>query len=309
MAETEMVAPTANNEYPDQVTLIEVGPRDGFQFESKIIPTSLKVEIISGLVAAGLKQIQVTSFVHPQRVPQMADAESLLRALPAWENVDLSGLVLNRQGLERAHRAGLRQVEISISASDTHSRKNTGMPLDEAFQRGQEMVALARKYGMYVRAGIQCAFGCVYDGAISLQRVVDMARVFIVQGADALALADTTGMADPPAIRRMVTAVHRAAGETPLILHLHDTRGLGLVNLMAALECGVTRFDTALAGMGGCPFVAGAAGNIATEDTVYLLDRLQVKTGISIKEVAACSIKLENFYGKTFAGKMVRLAR
>ncbi|MEJ2474518.1 MAG: hydroxymethylglutaryl-CoA lyase [Desulfobacterales bacterium] len=309
MAETEMVAPTANNEYPDQVTLIEVGPRDGFQFESKIIPTSLKVEIISGLVAAGLKQIQVTSFVHPQRVPQMADAESLLRALPAWENVDLSGLVLNRQGLERAHRAGLRQVEISISASDTHSRKNTGMPLDEAFQRGQEMVALARKYGMYVRAGIQCAFGCVYDGAISLQRVVDMARVFIDQGAAALALADTTGMADPPAIRRMVTAVHRAAGETPLILHLHDTRGLGLVNLMAALECGVTRFDTALAGMGGCPFVAGAAGNIATEDTVYLLDRLQVKTGISIKEVAACSIKLENFYGKTFAGKMVRLAR
>jgi hydroxymethylglutaryl-CoA lyase len=309
MAETEMVAPTANNEYPDQVTLIEVGPRDGFQFESKIIPTSLKVEIISGLVAAGLKQIQVTSFVHPQRVPQMADAESLLRALPAWENVDLSGLVLNRQGLERAHRAGLRQVEISISASDTHSRKNTGMPLDEAFQRGQEMVALARKYGMYVRAGIQCAFGCVYDGVIPLQRVVDMARVFIVQGADALALADTTGMADPPAIRRMVTAVHRAAGETPLILHLHDTRGLGLVNLMAALECGVTRFDTALAGMGGCPFVAGAAGNIATEDTVYLLDRLQVKTGISIKEVAACSIKLENFYGKTFAGKMVRLAR
>jgi len=304
-----MLAPSVKNEYPDRVTLIEVGPRDGFQFESKIIPTSLKVEIISGLVAAGLKQIQVTSFVHPQRVPQMADAESLLRALPVWENVGLSGLVLNRQGLERAHRAGLRQVEISISASDTHSRKNTGMPLDEAFQRGQEMVALARKYGMYVRAGIQCAFGCVYDGAISLQRVVDMARVFIDQGAAALALADTTGMADPPSIRRMVTAVHLAAGGTPLILHLHDTRGLGLVNLMAALECGVTRFDTALAGMGGCPFVAGAAGNIATEDTVYLLDRLQVKTGISIKDVAACSIKLENFYGKTFAGKMVRLAR
>jgi len=304
-----MVEPTANNDYPGQITLIEVGPRDGFQFESKIIPTPLKVEIITGLVAAGLKQIQVTSFVHPQRVPQMADAESLLRALPVWENVELSGLVLNRQGLERAHRAGLRQVEISISASDSHSRKNTGMPLDEAFERGQEMVALARRYGMHVRAGIQCAFGCVYEGAIPLQRVVDMARVFIDQGAAALALADTTGMADPPSIHRMVTEVKPAAGETPLILHLHDTRGLGLVNLMAALECGVTRFDTALAGMGGCPFVAGAAGNIATEDTVYLLDRLQVKTGISIKDVAACSIKLENFYGKTFAGKMVRLAR
>jgi hydroxymethylglutaryl-CoA lyase len=309
MAETEMVAPTANKKYPDQVALTEVGPRDGFQFESKVIPTPLKVDIISGLVVAGLKQIQVTSFVHPQRVPQMADAESLLRALPEWENVELSALVLNRQGLERARRAGLRQVEISISASDTHSRKNTGMPLDDALQQGQEMVTQARKYGMSVRAGIQCAFGCVYDGAVSRQRVVDIARVFVDQGAAALALADTTGMADPLSIRRLVTEVKPAAGETPLILHLHDTRGLGLVNLMAGLECGVTRFDTALAGMGGCPFVAGAAGNIATEDTVYLLDRLQVRTGISIEAVAACSLKLENFYGKRFAGKMVRLAR
>ena len=308
MAETEIVEPAVKKAYPGQITLIEVGPRDGFQFESKIIPTPLKVEIISGLVAAGLKHIQVTSFVHPQRVPQMADAESLLRALPVWQNVELSGLVLNREGLERARRASLQQVEISISASDTHSRKNTGMPFDEAFQRGQEMVAQARHYGMHVRAGIQCAFGCVYEGAIPLQRVVDITRAFVDQGAAAVALADTTGMADPLSIRRVVTEVKLAAGETPLILHLHDTRGLGLVNLMAALECGVTRFDTALAGMGGCPFVAGAAGNIATEDTVYLLDRLQVKTGISIRDVAACSIKLENFYGKTFAGKMVRLA-
>lgn len=304
-----MLGPAAKPSYPDQVTLIEVGPRDGFQFESKILPTPLKVEIISGLVAAGLKQIQVTSFVHPQRVPQMADAESLLRALPVWEDVEFSGLVLNREGLERARRTGLQQVEISVSASDPHSRRNTGLPLDEAFQRGQEMVGSARKYGLHVRAGIQCAFGCVDEGAIPPQRVVDMARAFIDQGAAALALADTTGMADPLSIRRLITEVQQATGETPLILHLHDTRGLGLVNLMAALECGVTRFDTALAGMGGCPFVAGAAGNIATEDTVHLLDRLQVETGISIRDVAACSIKLEKFYGKTFAGKMVRLAR
>lgn len=304
-----MLGPAAKPSYPDQVTLIEVGPRDGFQFESKVLPTPLKVEIISGLVAAGLKQIQVTSFVHPQRVPQMADAESLLRALPVWEDVEFSGLVLNREGLERARRTGLQQVEISVSASDPHGRRNTGLPLDEAFQRGQEMVGSARKYGLHVRAGIQCAFGCVDEGAIPPQRVVDMARAFIDQGAAALALADTTGMADPLSIRRLVTEVQQSTGETPLILHLHDTRGLGLVNLMAALECGVTRFDTALAGMGGCPFVAGAAGNIATEDTVHLLDRLQVETGISIRDVAACSIKLEKFYGKKFAGKMVRLAR
>ncbi|MFO7685356.1 MAG: hydroxymethylglutaryl-CoA lyase [Desulfobacterales bacterium] len=308
MPETEIFKQTVASPYPDEVTLIEVGPRDGFQFESKIIPTPIKVAIISALVAAGLKRIQVASFVHPRRVPQMADAEVLLQTLPAWADVVLSGLVLNRAGLERARLTRLRQVEISISASDTHSRRNTGMPLAEAFYRGPEMVRLARKYGLQVRAGIQCAFGCVYEGAIPVKRVVDMARAFVDQGAAALALADTTGMADPLSIRRMVGELEAAVAPTPVILHLHDTRGLGLVNLMAALECGITRFDTALAGMGGCPFVAGAAGNIATEDTVYLLDRLQVNTGISIKDVAACSIRLENFFGKKFAGKMHRLA-
>ncbi|MFZ0612722.1 MAG: hydroxymethylglutaryl-CoA lyase [Desulfobacterales bacterium] len=309
MTVTATAADPARTCYPAEVTLIEVGPRDGFQFEERIVPTSLKLEVIDALVAAGLKQIQVASFVHPRRVPQMADAETLLKALPVREDVLFSGLVLNRQGLERARRTALRQVEISISASDRHSRRNTGMPLEEALRQGREMIGLARKYGLRVRAGIQCAFGCVYEGAIPEKRVMDMARTFIDQGAEALALADTTGMADPLAIRRRVPEVQAAAKKIPLILHLHDTRGLGLVNLMAGLACGVTRFDTALGGMGGCPFVSGAAGNIATEDTAYLLDRLGVNTGIGIGKVAECSLKLENFYGKQFAGKMVRLAR
>ncbi len=309
MTATAAAADPAGTRYPAEVTLIEVGPRDGFQFEKRVVPTSLKLEVIGGLVAAGLRQIQVASFVHPRRVPQMADAESLLQALPVREDVLYSGLVLNRQGLERARRTAVRQVEISISASDRHSRRNTGMPLEEALREGGEMVRLARAYGLRVRAGIQCAFGGVEEGAIPEKRVVDMARTFIGQGAEALALSDTTGMADPLSIRRRVTAVQAAAKKIPLILHLHDTRGLGLVNLAAALACGVTRFDTALGGMGGCPFVSGAAGNIATEDTAYLLDRLRIKTGISIGKVAACSLMLENFYGKTFAGKMIRLAR
>lgn len=309
MTATAVATEPASPGYPNEVTLIEVGPRDGFQFETRIVPTALKLEIIGGLVAAGLKQIQVASFVHPRRVPQMADAESLLQALPVREEVLFSGLVLNRQGLERARRTALRQVEISVSASDRHSRQNTGMPLEEALREGGEMVRLARKYGLGVRAGIQCAFGCVDEGAVPEKRVVAMARAFIGQGAETLALADTTGMADPLSIRRRVTAVQAAIGKVPLVLHLHDTRGLGLVNLMAAIECGVTRFDTALGGMGGCPFVAGAAGNIATEDSAYLLDRLRVKTGISIEKVAECSLKLENFYGRKFAGKLVRLAR
>ncbi|MFZ0133824.1 MAG: hydroxymethylglutaryl-CoA lyase [Desulfobacterales bacterium] len=309
MTATAVATEPASPGYPNEVTLIEVGPRDGFQFETRIVPTALKLEIIGGLVAAGLKQIQVASFVHPRRVPQMADAESLLQALSFREEVLFSGLVLNRQGLERARRTTLRQVEISVSASDRHSRRNTGMPLEEALREGGEMVRLAREYGLGVRAGIQCAFGCVEEGAVPEKRVVAMARAFIDQGAETLALADTTGMADPLSIRRRVPVVQAAIGKVPLVLHLHDTRGLGLVNLMAAIECGVTRFDTALGGMGGCPFVAGAAGNIATEDSVYLLDRLRVKTGISIEKVAECSRKLENFYGRKFAGKLVRLAR
>jgi hydroxymethylglutaryl-CoA lyase len=239
----------------------------------------------------------------------MADAEELLRSLPAWPDVTLSGLVLNRQGLERARRSGLRHVEISISASDTHSRKNTGMARDEAFYQGQELIGRAREYRMSARAGIQCAFGCVYEGAIATRRVVEMARSFIDKGAAALSLADTTGMADPFAIRRRVAAVQAVLAGRPLVLHLHDTRGLGLVNLMAALECGVTQFDTALAGMGGCPFVAGAAGNIATEDTLYLLGRLGIATGIDIARVAACALEMEKYYGKTFAGKIYRLMR
>ena len=304
-----MMEPTLKHSYPDQVTLIEVGPRDGFQFESKIIPTPLKVEIISGLVAAGLKQIQVTSFVHPQRVPQMADAESLLRALPVWENVELSGLVLNREGWNGLAVPACGRWKYPFPPATPTVARTPVCRWMKRFSGG-------RRWWIWPdNTACMCGPASSAHSAVCMtvqstpQRVVDMARAFIDQGAAALALADTTGMADPLSIRRMVTEVQRATGETSLILHLHDTRGLGLVNLMAGLECGVTRFDTALAGMGGCPFVAGAAGNIATEDTVYLLDRLQVKTGISIRDVAACSIKLEKFYGKRFAGKMVRLAR
>ena len=299
---------SSTHSYPEKVTLIEVGPRDGFQFESRIIPTPVKVDIIGGLVAAGIKHIQVTSFVHPQRVPQMADAESLLQALPVWEWVTLSGLVLNHRGLERAYRAGLKHVEISISASDTHSRKNTGLALDDAVGGARQMVNFAKERGMKVRAGVQCAFGCVYEGEIQLNRVMQMAQNFVELGVDAVAFSDTTGMATPSSIRRLLLAVSPIVGDVPVIVHLHDTRGLGLVNLMAALECGITRFDTALAGLGGCPFVPGAAGNIATEDTVYLLNSLGINTGVDIGKVAECSLGLEKYFGKQFAGKMYRLA-
>jgi len=294
---------------PDKVTLIEVGPRDGFQFETKIVPTPLKVEIISGLVDAGLKDIQVTSFVHPDVVPQMADAEELLKILPKRKDVCYSALVLNKNGVERARLTGLKHIEISISASDTHSRKNAGMPFKKAMETGKEMIRLAQEYKMEIRAGIQCAFGCVYEGRIPEKRVLQIAGDFLEMGIQTLAISDTTGMADPLLIKNLIKNLMPEVGNTPVVLHLHDTRGLGLVNVMAAMECGVTRFDTALAGMGGCPFVSGAAGNIATEDTANLMRSLNIETGVDISKVAWCSRRFEKFFEKKFPGKMYRLMK
>ncbi len=289
---------------PDKVTLIEVGPRDGFQFETKIVPTLLKAEIISGLVDAGLKDIQATSFVHPDVVPQMADAEDLLKRLPKRNDVCYSALVLNEKGVERAHLSGLQHIEISISASDTHSRKNAGMPFEKALVKGKDMIRLAQDYKMEIRAGIQCAFGCVYEGRIPEERVLKIAKDFLKIGIQTLAISDTTGMANPLSIQNLTKKLLPEVGKTPVALHLHDTRGLGLVNVMSAMECGVTRFDTALAGMGGCPFVSGAAGNIATEDTAWLMKSLNIETGVDISKVAKCSQKLEDFFEKKFPGKM-----
>ncbi|MCG6905403.1 MAG: hydroxymethylglutaryl-CoA lyase [Desulfobacteraceae bacterium] len=302
-----MTATVVQNGYPPRVTLFEVGPRDGFQFEKTLIPTDLKLEMVQGLVAAGLRNIQVTSFVNPRKVPQMADAEELVRRLPKDPAVCFSGLVLNRVGLERACKSGLQAVEISVSASDSHSRRNTGMPLTVAVAQGQELIRTAVREGLRVRASVQCAFGCVQEGPIAEDRVGQILAAFKASGAHSLALADTTGMATPPAIKRLLRRLLPATGTTPLTLHLHDTRGLGLVNLMAGLECGVTRFDTAFGGLGGCPFVQGAAGNIATEDTLYLLAALGVETGVDATAVARCSRRLAAFLGKTMAGKLYRL--
>jgi hydroxymethylglutaryl-CoA lyase len=292
---------------PDRVTLIEVGPRDGFQFESQIIPIDLKLEIIRGLIDAGLKQIQVTSFVHPAKVPQMADAEELVRRLPESAAVNYSGLVLNTRGVQRAHRAGLTHVEVSISASDTHSRKNTGMTFDGAVAQAREMIRLAHKEDMNIRAGIQCAFGCVYEGAISRQRILHIVRDFVSCGVDAIAISDTTGMANPVAVKKLITMLLPETGSIPMMLHFHDTRGLGLANVLAALQCGITHFDTALAGMGGCPFVPGAAGNIATEDTANLMASMGIATGIDISKVGRCSLRLEELLNKKFPGKIHHL--
>jgi hydroxymethylglutaryl-CoA lyase len=292
--------------FPKHVTLIEVGPRDGFQFEEKTVPTALKLEIITRLVETGFKHIQVASFVHPGKVPQMADAEKLLSALSGISGVAFSALVLNMAGVERAITANLAHIEVSLSASNRHSLKNTGMSTDAALKIGLRMIALSKRRGMNVRAGIQCAFGSGYDETISRDRIAAMAKDLVTAGADMLCLADTTGMATPLTVHQLLCSVKPVAGNLPIVLHLHDTRGLGLANVMTAMSCGISHFDTALAGMGGCPFIQGAAGNIATEDTLYLLSSLNIETGLNLCRIAACSRDLEVFFGRRFPGKLYR---
>ncbi|ABU59565.1 hydroxymethylglutaryl-CoA lyase [Roseiflexus castenholzii] len=291
---------------PAQVDIIEVGLRDGLQNEAIIIPTATKIALIHRLIAAGVRHIQVASFVNPRRVPQMADAESLCAELPRSPGVIYSGLALNVRGVERAGAAGLMQVDIGISASDTHSRKNAGLSLTEALEQVAAMVTAARAHGLAVRAGVQCAFGCVYEGNIPLDRVVRMVDYVLSLGVDELALADSTGMANPRQVAHMLDTVLPRV-HVPVTLHLHDTRGMGLANVLMALQYGVTRFDTAFGGLGGCPFIAGAAGNIATEDTVYMLEQVGIATAIDWRKAAECSRIISACLARDLPGKLYRL--
>lgn len=293
---------------PSEVELCDVGPRDGFQFEEKFIPTDLKVETISALADAGVPRIQVTSFVHPKWVPQMKDAEAVCERLPDRDDVTFAGLALNQKGLERAHAAGLTQVDLSIATHDQHSQDNANMTVDEAVAQAEEMVRYAHENGLDTQMGFQTVFGYQEPGDTPIEKVVDMSSHFTEMGIESLSLADSTGLAHPRMIKNRVGAVQEVIGNVPLVLHLHDTRGLGLANVYAALQCDVRRFDTSLAGMGGCPFIEGATGNIATEDTAYLLHGLGIETGIDRHAVGRASRRIEEHLAKKFPGKLHRLA-
>lgn len=289
---------------PLSVRLIEVGPRDGFQRQAKFIPTALKAEIIQGLVEAGLKHIQVTSFVHPRVVPQLADAEDLCALLPPHPDVVYSALVLNMKGLERAHRAGLRHIEAGVPATETLAQKNAGYSVAEGMAQMAAITQQAHAWGMTVRLGVQVAFGCAYEGTVERGKVVHMARQFLALGADELALADSAGLGNPQLVRRIVQEVLPLCGSVPLVLHLHDTRGQGLANMLSALKSGVSHFDTALGGLGGCPFIPTAKGNIATEDSAQMLHDMGIPTGVEVAQVAAVSRQMEAFLGEALPGKM-----
>jgi len=292
------------------VTLEDQSLRDGLQFEQKVLPLAEKLSVFRLLAAAGFKRIQAGSFVHPEMVPQMADTDDFVQIIGSEiPGVLVSALVLNDKGLERAFKCGLNRLSMSSSASNSHSLKNVKRPAEEAFAGLLEMIRRALERGLQVRAGIQCAFGCVYEGPLDENKVLGMAVRLAETGAGEIELADTTGMANPLQVRRLVAKTRTAIPHLPVSIHLHDTRGLGLANMLAAYEEGVTIFDVSTGGLGGCPFVKGAAGNVAAEDAVNLFEQIGVETGIDLKALCKVVDRYEELLGRSLPGRMNRVIK
>lgn len=289
------------------IVIEEQGLRDGLQSLAQIIPTATKLEWIELLCKAGLKRIQVASFVHPDKVPTMADAESLISQLPTNSNVIFSALVLNEKGLQRAIASGIKHIAISISASEMHSIKNTGMSQSESILAFRKMVRDAVAAGIKVRGGIQCAFGCRYEGAIPFSTIRDLIDQHLECGITELALADSTGMGFPSQIEEYCQYALSVSDSIPLSLHLHNTENKGYANLLSAIKSGVRYFDTAFGGLGGCPFIKGATGNIATEDTVHLIHQMGGSTGIDMQRVAEVSLMASKFIHEPLPGLVYKL--
>lgn len=289
-----------------RVEICEVSPRDGLQNEDVILDTSAKVELIERAIRAGARRIEVTSFVHPKRVPQMADAEAVMAALTRRAGVSYAGLIMNRRGLERAIMAGVDEVNVVVVATDTFCDRNQGMTTDQSISQAVDLVAAARSANIRSTITIGAAFGCPFEGEISLSRLGRVIRGVVDAGPDELALADTIGVATPSDITQRIALAGSLAGELPLRLHLHDTRHTGVANAVAGVAAGVSVLDASIGGTGGCPFAPSATGNVATEDLIYLFERMGIDTGLDLAETLASVAWLENKLGKRLPGALLR---
>lgn len=294
---------------PETIILEDETLRDGLQSETRLFSIDEKIKIVTLLKNSGIKRIQVGSFVHPKLLPQMKDTDELVRMFKSTPDVLLTGLILNDKGLERALDCGLSHVSMSVSASDTHSRKNVNRSAKEALSSMTALISQAKQAGLRVRAGVQCAFGCVYEGKVPVDKVASMAEAMAKAGGDEINLADTTGMGNPLEIRHHVRRIRELLPEVTLSLHLHDTRGLGLANMLAGHEQGVRIFDVCTGGLGGCPFVKGAAGNVPTEDAVNMFEEVGVNTGINLPGVCDVVEMLESLLDRQLPGRMNRVLK
>jgi len=290
---------------PRQISVREVGPRDGLQNEDPV-PTQAKIELIDRLSATGVQRIEAVSFVRPDAVPQMADADAVWRGIRRSGQVRYSALVPNVRGAVRALDSGLTEIEAVVSASETHNRKNvnrsTGASLDDI----AEVITLAHDRGATCQVIVSTAWGCPYEGDVPVDRVLAVAGRAVADGADSISFGDTTGMATPGRVQRLVGEFRSAHPETSLNLHFHNTRGTGLANVLAALELGVADFDASVGGLGGCPYAPGATGNIATEELVHMVEDMGVATGIDLDALIDAAADAERIVGRVLPSQVLR---
>ncbi len=289
-----------------RIVLHEVGPRDGLQMEKTVVPIEKKEGWIRALMTSGVDIVQVGSFVHPEKVPQMADTDELFRRLTAnkTSGTILSGLVLNEKGLDRGLACGVEMFCMGASASETHSRKNTGMGSEEATTRIVGAAKAAVAAGKKVQVSVQSAFGCGFEGPIPEARVLGMVRAYVEAGLKSISLADTAGQANPSQVERLFAGVFAIDPSIECTCHFHDTYGLGMANIVAAMRAGVTSFETSFAGLGGCPFTKVAAGNVATEDFVHALQRQGMRTDVDLARLIEVARDVEAHFGREMPGRV-----
>ena len=283
---------------PTRVKIVEMGPRDGLQNEATVVSTADKVRFIDLLGASGLAAIETTSFVRPSAIPQLDDAAAVMAAIERRPGVTYLALTPNMRGLERARSAGVRAIAVFTAASESFTKRNINMTIDESLATFATVVRDARRMGMWVRAYVSTAFGCPYEGAISVDAVVRVASALAELGVDEISIGDTIGVATPRGVVEVAGALQAHMPVERLAMHFHDTRGTALANVVAALQMQIAIFDSSAGGLGGCPYAPGATGNLATEDLLYLLDDMGIETGVSLEGVRAASRFLGDAIGR-----------
>lgn len=294
-----------SGDLPERISLREVGPRDGLQNEDPV-PTDAKVELIDALSGTGVARIEAVSFVHPRAIPQMADAAEVWRRADRNSAVEYSALVPNLKGAQLALDAGFTELEVVVSASDTHNRKNVNRSTEESLDDIDAIIALAHRRGARCQVIVSTAWGCPYEGDVPVDRVVRVAGRAVIGGADSAAFGDTTGMATPTRVTELVGEFRSACPDTPLGLHFHNTRGTGLANVLAALQLGVADFDASVGGLGGCPYAPGASGNIASEELVHMVEDMGVATGVDLERLIDAAAGAERMVGHKLPSQVLR---
>lgn len=288
---------------PSHVTIYEVGPRDGLQNEGRMVPTGDKIAMIDSLSATGLSHIEITSFVNPKWIPQLSDASDVARGVVRRPGVHYSCLVPNRRGMDAAVQAGMREVAVFLSASETHNKKNVNKTIEETLQAFGEVVGPAREAGVRVRAYVSTVYGCPYEGAVDVERVEDLVRKLRALGVYQISLGDTIGVATPVQVDHVLRRLLAFCPSEELALHFHDTRGTALANILVGVSLGITTVDSALGGLGGCPYAPGASGNAATEDVVYMLHGMGIETGIDLEALVDTSERVAIWVGHELPSK------